>query len=271
MFASVAAGNQGTGKSTGGRRGYPMQIKGGRPPDGETPGTLSKLILVHDQTQECPYLDNRLARMPLRLPIGKLDGEELDELLAHGYRRTGDFLYRTECPGCQSCEPTRVLVDRFEWTTSLRRVLRRGDADLTAHIGPVLGDPTRISLFNRHRQVRELDRGDPPVEANGYLAFLVESCCRSVELAVRHQDRLIAVSIIDIGKRSLSAVYTHFDPQWSRYSLGTYAVLKQIEYACETGRPYVYLGMYVAENRHLNYKSRFRPQQRFIDGRWQDR
>ena len=81
---------------------------------------------------------------------------------------------------------------------------------------------------------------------------------------------MIAVSIVDVGAESTSAVYTHFAPDAGRYSLGTYAILKQIEWAKQTSRTYVYLGMYVAENRHLNYKARFLPQQRLIDDEWVD-
>lgn len=230
--------------------------------------TESRLIVIHDQPQECPYLDDVMARMPLRLPIGKLDPNALDRLLELGYRRTGDFVYRTQCPGCQACEPTRVIVDQFNWSRSLKRVLQRGDRELTCTFGPATADPQRLDLFNRHRQARSLDRGDDTVDEASYRAFMVDSCCHSTELAVYHQGRLIAVAVIDISTRSLSAVYTHFDPEYSRYSLGTYAILKQIEMAEKSQRKYVYLGMYVQQNSHLNYKSRFLVQQRLIDGAW---
>ena len=78
------------------------------------------------------------------------------------------------------------------------------------------------------------------------------------------------VAIVDVGRESTSAVYTHFDPAAARYRLGTYAILKQIEWARDSGRRFVYLGMYVASNRHLNYKARFMPQQRLCHGRWTD-
>lgn len=241
---------------------------GGHP--AAVPAVESKLILVHDQSQECPYLDGLTARMPLRLPIGKLDGAGLDTLLERGFRRSGDFVYRTECQGCQACEPSRIRVDRFVWSRSQLRVLRRGDAELRIELGPPRCDAARVELFNRHRCLRDLDRGDGPIDALGYRVFLVDSCCPSVELSIYHSERLISVSVIDVGDRSLSAVYTQFDPDFARYSLGTYAVLKQIEYAAKTERPYVYLGMYVAQNRHLNYKARFLPQQRLIAGEWHD-
>ena len=90
-------------------------------------------------------------------------------------------------------------------------------------------------------------------------------------MSIRHGDRLISISVIDVGQQSLSAVYTHFDPDFSRFSPGTYAILKQIQHARETGRAFVYLGMYVAQNQHLNYKARFVPQERFIRGNWEPR
>lgn len=228
----------------------------------------SRLIIIHDQPQACPYLDDVLARMPLRLPIGRLDSQSLDRLLELGYRRTGDFVYRTQCPGCQACEPTRVIVDQFVWSKSLKRVLQRGDNELTCSFAAATADEERIELFNRHRRIRALDRGDDAVDETSYRAFMVDSCCETTELSIRHDGRLIAVAVIDASARSLSAVYTHFDPEYARYSLGTYAILKQISLAVKTKRKYVYLGMYVQENSHLNYKSRFVAQQRLVRGEW---
>lgn len=242
-----------------------------RPTRQEGDFAVPKLMVVYDQPQECPYLDGLTARMPLQLPVGRLDGAALDLLLSQGFRRTGDFVYRTQCPACQACEPTRVPVDRFAWTKSLQRVLKRGDAELTVEFGPVCADEERVRLFNRHRNLRQLDRGDGPVDPSGYSSFLVDSCCPTLEMSIRHGERLISISVIDVGQQSLSAVYTHFDPDFSRFSPGTYAILKQIQHALETGRTFVYLGMYVAQNQHLNYKARFVPQERFIRGNWEPR
>jgi leucyl-tRNA---protein transferase len=232
------------------------------------PSAECRLIIIQDQLQPCPYLSHTVARMPLRLPIGKLSGDMTDSLLALGYRRSGDFVYRTQCPQCVACEPTRVLVDEFRWTTSMRRVLKRGDANLRVEIGPVKSDPSRIQLFNLHRQLRHLARDEEPVDEEGYRSFLVESCCDTFELSFWLGPKLAAVSVVDQGTQSLSAVYTYFDPALSKFSLGTYSILKQFEQAQQLQLKYVYLGMYVAENKHLNYKARFMPQQRFIAGQW---
>lgn len=229
-----------------------------------------RLLLVQDQLQPCPYLAGVTARMPLRLPVGPVSPSVTDQLLAMGYRRSGDFVYNTACPACSECKPTRVEVERFRYTASMRRVLRRGNRELTCEWGTPRVDAKRVWLFNLHRNKRGLSQGAGELDSEGYRMFLADSCCDTQELAIWLNDELVAVSIVDAGAMSFSAVYTHFDPHAMRYSLGTYALLRQIEYTIETGRKYLYLGMYVADNSHLNYKARFRPQQRLVDGQWRD-
>ena len=51
-------------------------------------------------------------------------------------------------------------------------------------------------------------------------------------------------------------------------SLGTYSVLKQLEYANQYGMKYFYLGYYIAENASLNYKASFRPNEIYMGREW---
>lgn len=229
-----------------------------------------RLVVLQDQLQECPYLSDQVARMPLQLATRPLDRSATDELLACGYRRTGIFVYRTQCPHCQACEPTRIELANFKFSQSMRRVLRRADQALRYVWGEPQVDPRRVELFNKHRHERGLDRGDRQVNLSDYQSFLADSCFESMELAVFDQQKLVAIAIVDVGQNSMSAVYTLFDPASSRYSLGTYAILKQIQWGWEQGKQFLYLGLYVGENEHLNYKARFMPQQRLIEGRWRD-
>ena len=208
--------------------------------------------------------------MPLRLPMGVVTPEAVDEMLMLGYRRSGDFVYRTQCPECSACEPTRIDAQSFSLTKSMRRVLRRGDRELECVIGPPQSGPARVHLFNHHRESRELGNGSDLIDEEAYRSFLVASCCQTLEIAIYHADQLVAVSIFDVGAVSVSAVYTHFDQAFARYSLGTYAILKQLQWAKEHQMQFLYLGMYVADNSHLNYKARFQPQQRRINQEWHD-
>lgn len=228
----------------------------------------SLLVVVYDALQECPYLDAKVARMPLEYPRRRLLPADLDLLLQQGYRRTGSMLYRTQCPNCQQCVPVRVDVNAFRISRSMKRVLNRANRELEIRWGQPTVDADRLRLFNAHRSERELSRSGPADSAD-YHEFLVASCVETAELTFRIDGKLIGIAIVDLGQRSLNAVYTHFDPEYGRYSIGTLAVLKQIQRAIQTGRTFVYLGLFVAENSHLNYKRRFQPQQRLIDHVWQ--
>ena len=227
------------------------------------------LVVVYDALQECPYLDGMVARMPLEYPKRRLLPEDLDRLLGLGYRRTGSMLYRTKCPECQECIPTRVDVNRFQFTRSMRRILNRCERELTVSWGRARVDAERLRIFNAHRAARNLSRRGP-ADLSDYHEFLVATCVDTAEVTFHLDGKLIGIAIVDLGRDSLNAVYTHFDPQFGKYCIGTLAALKQILLAQQTGRTFVYLGLFVAENSHLNYKDRFRPQQRLRQGVWRE-
>lgn len=222
-------------------------------------------------THPCVYLPDRTANLPLVLPRSIVSEQALDEALENGMRRSGYFLYYTDCPACQACEPTRLRVGDFKWTDSWRRIRNRGDKSITVSLVRPSSSPEKLALFNAHRDLRGLAESGQSYLEDDYAGFLVESSGDwTYELQFHDAERLIAVSIIDCGKNSISAVYTYFDPSFSKYSLGTYSILKQIEFCLSSGREYLYLGLYVADNSHLSYKARFGPQQRRIGGKWVD-
>jgi len=66
----------------------------------------------------------------------------------------------------------------------------------------------------------------------------------------------------------LSAVYSFYDPDLHRRSLGTYVVTWLVKDACLQGLPYVYLGYWIAESRKMAYKSRFSPLEAFGPNGW---
>ena len=233
-------------------------------------GTVVRQFLVYDALDTCPYLPDRLARFPLRVSERKLRRDELDTALAEGDRRQGVFLYRPSCPTCSACEAIRIDIEAFTPTASLRRIIAKGDARLTVRVGPAVADEERAALYVRHKFERGLtaDGETREVDVAAYRAFLVETCCDTVEFACRAKGELVAVAVADRGSQSLSAVYCAFAPGFNDVSLGTYCILKQIEACRAWGLRYLYLGLYVADCRHLAYKARFLPHERLIQGEW---
>lgn len=227
-------------------------------------------IVVFDALHPCAYLPGRTARLPHRHPVARLRPEQFDERLAAGDRRTGLFLYRTQCPSCHLCEPIRLDLATFRPNATHRREKRRGDALLEVRLGQPTIDRRRVELYNKHRALRGLTQDDGPIDAESYGEFLVQSCCETWELSYWHERTLVAVAIVDVGRQSLSAVYCCYDPEFTRVSLGTYSVLREVDLCRETGRQYLYLGFYIAQSPHMAYKARFHPHQRLIAGQWRE-
>ena len=225
-------------------------------------------IIVFDEPHVCSYLPGRIARLPYRRPVEKLTPEQFDQRLAEGDRRSGVFLYRTECPACRACEPIRLDVERFRPDATQRRMLRRGNEQLTVRTGWPVIDGERVRLFNLHREVRGLASGDSPIDEQSYAEFLTDTCCQTIELSYWHSGRLVAVAIADAGRISLSAVYCFYDPNFRLLSLGTYSVLRQVALCRASGRRYLYLGFFIAPSPHMSYKAGFRPHQRLVNGSW---
>ena len=224
-------------------------------------------VTVYDEIEPCPYLSDRSARLPLQVPCQPVGMSETDKRLALGQRRTGEFVYVTKCPKCNACEPIRLPVRAIRFSKTHRRTMNRNNERLTPYIGPILSDAQRVNLFNRHRNERGLGR-DTRIDREEYTWAFQRSCFDSFEISFSISGAVCAVAICDQGEDSLSAVYTFFDPDLGKLSLGTYSLLKQIEYCLQTNRSYLYLGFYIAQSRHMAYKANFLPHERYLNGKW---
>lgn len=224
--------------------------------------------MVIDETEPCPYLDGETARLPLKMPFRAITLEDADRRLALGHRRTGEFVYQTNCPACKACQPIRIETTQFRFSRNHRRTIRRGDLRFHQQIGELVADSARVDLFNKHRQVRGLAKRDADIDIDEYAWGFVRSCFQSFEIGYYLDHQLACIAVCDLGKESLSAVYTFYDPDLRSDSLGTYSILKQIELCQQRGLKFLYLGYFVAQCENMKYKARFLPNERLIDGQW---
>jgi arginine-tRNA-protein transferase len=99
---------------------------------------------------------------------------------------------------------------------------------------------------------------------------LIEYRRRGPDTAIngRGQGDLIAVSLMDILGDGLSMVYSFFDPELAARSLGTFMILDHIAQARTLGLPYLYLGYWVEGSRKMDYKARYKPQERLMPAGW---
>lgn len=211
--------------------------------------------------EPCSYLPDARAELESRIMVD-VTPDEVDYLLARGWRRFGPHYFRPICPACRECVGVRVVVDEFTLTRSQRRVLREG-AHLRRTVAPPTPSPERLALYHAWHAGREEARGwreDRTDERSYALQFCFPHPCAR-EMAYFEGDRLVCVGITDETPEALSLVYCFYAPDRAELSLGTYNVLASIELARALKKRWVYLGYRVEGCASLRYKGRFRPQE----------
>lgn len=217
----------------------------------------------------CSYLEDRSARMVFIDPQQPVDQMSLSELSRQGFRRSGDFIYRPECHHCRQCLSARVPVALFSPNSSQKRAIKRNQ-DLRMEIRPTRqATQVHYRLYERYINQRHCDGDMYPPSREQFDKFLVESCANSFFIEFWLADRLMCAATCDELDDGISAVYTFFDPDEVSRSLGTFAILKQIEWVKQQGKPFVYLGYWVPEAPKMRYKMQYSPLEILLEGRWQ--
>lgn len=216
----------------------------------------------------CPYLPGRTERK-IVTELSGTEAEALHERLSRaGFRRSHNIAYAPVCPGCQACVPIRVVSEEFTPDRTQRRILR-ANADLTISEMPARATAEQFTLFQRYQKNRHADGDMAAMGYYDYRAMIEDTPISTGILEFRDaQDRLVGACLTDWLADGLSAVYSFFDTDEDKRSLGTFAVLWLIGRARSLGLPYVYLGYWVPESRKMAYKARFRPSEILISGAW---
>ncbi len=216
----------------------------------------------------CPYLPGRTERK-IVTELSGTEAEALHERLSRaGFRRSHNIAYAPVCPGCQACVPIRVVSEDFSPDRTQRRILR-ANADLTVSEMPARATAEQFTLFQRYQKNRHADGDMAAMGYYDYRAMIEDTPISTGILEFRDaRDRLLGACLTDWLADGLSAVYSFFDTDEEKRSLGTFAVLWLIGRARSLGLPYVYLGYWVPESRKMAYKARFRPSEILISGAW---
>ena len=216
----------------------------------------------------CPYLPGRTERK-IVTELSGTEAEALHERLSRaGFRRSHNIAYAPVCPGCQACVPIRVVSEEFTPDRTQRRILR-ANADLTVSEMPARATAEQFTLFQRYQKNRHADGDMAAMGYYDYRAMIEDTPISTGILEFRDaRDRLLGACLTDWLADGLSAVYSFFDTDEDKRSLGTFAVLWLIGRARSLGLPYVYLGYWVPESRKMAYKARFRPSEILISGAW---
>lgn len=228
---------------------------------------LAHLKFYATQPHDCSYLEQEQAVTLFLDPHQKVDEEVYARLSELGFRRSGNHLYRPHCPQCKACVPARIPVKLFTPSRQQARIFKRNQ-DLQVEKRPPRLNAEIYQLYSRYINARHADGDMFPPSEQQFESFLVNKSAFCEFNEFRLGDRLVAVAVTDRLPNGLSAVYTFFDPDESRRSLGRYAILWQIEEARRTELPALYLGYWIRNCRKMNYKTEYRPLEMLVSQRW---
>lgn len=217
--------------------------------------------------QSCPYVEGREMQTVLADPSASLGAERYGLLLREGFRRSGRFVYRHQCPTCSACIPIRLPVARFQPNRSQRRCMRR-NADLALRITTAPDIDEHMALFRRYLRARHRGGGMDSLSRKDYADMLNDRHCEVFLIECRLNDELACVAVTDATPGGLSSMYSFFDPDQPARGLGSYAILLQISEALRRGLPHLYLGYWIPDAPKMAYKTRFQPCEALLDGVW---
>lgn len=194
-----------------------------------------------------------------------------DALSKQGFRRSQNVLYRPSCAECSACLSARINVAEFVPSKTQKRVLRR-NSDLRRQAISPWATEEQYALFRKYLDGRHAHGGMADMDIFEFAAMVEETPIRSRVIEYKNQDKgadeLTAVCLTDVLDDGLSMVYSFFDPDNDRLSLGTYIILDHIRIAQEAKLPYVYLGYWVPGSKKMSYKARFSALEIYQGGEW---
>lgn len=220
----------------------------------------------------CPYLPGKRERKVFTALDG-FDAEGLhDVLTGAGFRRSQNIAYRPSCDGCEACISARVPVERFEFSRRWRKIMAR-NADLTRTLRPALATDEQFRLLRRYLKSRHAEGGMADMGPSDYASMVEETSVHTHIVEYRYSDgpergSLAAAALVDVLGDGLSMVYSYFNPDEARRSLGVYTILDHIQQARAAGFAHLYLGYWIPGSDKMDYKASFRPLELLLGGEW---
>lgn len=203
--------------------------------------------------ESCPYIPEKECTHEYFLAMD-FDEIELNKFLSKGWRKFGIYYFRPSCKNCIECLPIRVLVNKFVLSKSKKRVLQTGN-DISIHFNRLRYSDDIYNIYRDH----SLNRFNFETDRDEFIFNFYYQSCPSFQSEYYLNDKLIAVGFLDKTTDALSSVYFIYRTEYSHYSLGTYSILKEIEYSKKLKLKYYYLGYYIKGNTSMTYKNRFIP------------
>ncbi|MDQ7015878.1 MAG: arginyltransferase [Gammaproteobacteria bacterium] len=227
-----------------------------------------QILLYASHPEPCNYLPEESCINRFIDPNLDMNQRLYSQLVAQGFRRSGNMVYQPYCDECQACLPARIPVNQFQPNRSQRRN-QKSNQDISVTVKNSDFCEEHFQLYARYLNSRHGDGSMANPTSESYQQFLITDWGETLFVEFRLGERLLAVAVTDQLNNGLSAVYTFFDPEEGKRALGKFAILWQIQHARRLGLEHLYLGYWIKECRKMSYKGDYQPVEIFQQKQWQ--
>lgn len=227
---------------------------------------MAQLKFSLTESFPCGYLSDQEERLLIYADPLPMSDQLYGIMMEYGYRRSENQVYKPYCDHCQACIPIRLQPKLYRPSRAQQRIGKR----IEQFRFKLTTQPSTdyYPLYQHYINTVHADGVMFPASESQLDSFARCDWLTMHFLEAWQDDKLVAVTVVDVVDSAWSAVYTFYDPAFAKYSLGKMQIMKLISLAAHKNITYLYLGYYVASCQKMNYKTEFKPHQKLIDGLW---
>jgi len=186
---------------------------------------------------------------------------DYDDLLARGWFRGNGIVYRSEVVCIDSkvygIRNIRFPVCAFSMRKCHQKLFAKNNKSFTIRVGTPQCDPQREALYQGLKSRFKAFVHD--TLEGLLLSPRLGAEFDAMEIAVYDGERLVAVSYVDVGDRSMASILCVYDQTYKKNSPGIFTMLVEMDLAKRLGLDYYYPGYVLDEPSAFDYKLELGP------------
>lgn len=202
-----------------------------------------------------------------------LPPSSLDSYMSSGWFRSSYMLYRSEIM-CISEDVREIInirlnLDKHVFSKRFQKILTQNAKRFNVKIEP-------LHLTEEQDALYQQQKGKFKGFIFDKLAYFFntmpdnnqDTIFETYQVGVYDEGKLVAVSFFDVGRKSLVSLLGLYDMTYSKYSLGIYTMLLEMQHGQDTLRKFYYPGYIISGDTAFNYKLRLGNFQYYDWGGW---
>jgi leucyl-tRNA---protein transferase len=191
------------------------------------------------------------------IPLPSLSASRMDKLLARGWFRYAQTVFRTQLQYMDGQIYTplniRMRVQEEFLPKRMQKLLNKNKKRFWYEIQPATYSPERQYIYDQHKARLS---GYFPYDLRQLIHLTDDSVFDTWEVSVYDGDNMVAISYFDMGQESIASISGLFDPAYSSHSLGLFTMLLEIEFAKNANLKFYYPGYVLDLPTLYDYKLR---------------